>query len=95
MLIFNISIKISVKVIDILIHELTHAMTNTQFPNAKQSHGKEFKMVSKGIQMDGNKKFKYACANPDLIKKIESWIGEKLDERLKVWLMARLQQEKW
>jgi len=66
----------SVKVIDILIHELTHAMTNTQFPNAKQSHGKEFKMVSKGIQMDGNKKFKYACANPDLIKKIESWVKE-------------------
>tara|TARA_R110002094_G_scaffold87440_1_gene91059 strand:+ start:109 stop:741 length:633 start_codon:yes stop_codon:yes gene_type:complete len=66
----------SVKVIDILIHELTHAMTNTQFPNAKQSHGKEFKMVSKAIQMDGNKKFKYACANPDLIKKIKSWIKE-------------------
>jgi formate dehydrogenase alpha subunit len=28
------------------------------------------------------------------IRKIESWVG-KLDERLKRWLIARLQQEKW
>jgi formate dehydrogenase alpha subunit len=28
------------------------------------------------------------------IKQIESWVG-KLDERLKKWLIARLQQEKW
>jgi hypothetical protein len=28
------------------------------------------------------------------IRKIESWAG-KLDERLKKWLVARLQQEKW
>ena len=28
------------------------------------------------------------------IRKIESWVG-KLDERLKTWLIARLQQEKW
>ncbi len=28
------------------------------------------------------------------ISKIESWVG-KLDERLKKWLIARLQQEKW
>jgi formate dehydrogenase alpha subunit len=29
------------------------------------------------------------------IRKIESWVGKKLDERLKKWLIARLQQEKW
>ena len=34
-----------------------------------------------------------AIASGD-IRKIESWVG-KLDERLKKWLIARLQQEKW
>jgi formylmethanofuran dehydrogenase subunit D len=34
-----------------------------------------------------------AIASGDL-RKIESWVG-KLDGRLKEWLMARLQQEKW
>ena len=29
------------------------------------------------------------------IRKIESWAGKKLDERLQKWLIARLQQEKW
>ena len=29
------------------------------------------------------------------INKIETWIGKKLDERLKTWLIARLQKEKW
>ncbi len=29
------------------------------------------------------------------IRKIESWVGKKLDERLRKWLIARLQQEKW
>ncbi len=36
---------------------------------------------------------KAAIASGD-IRKIESWVG-KLDERLKKWLIARLQQEKW
>jgi len=36
---------------------------------------------------------KAAIASGD-IRKIESWVG-KLDERLKRWLIARLQQEKW
>jgi formate dehydrogenase alpha subunit len=36
---------------------------------------------------------KVAIASGD-IRKIESWVG-KLDERLKKWLIARLQQEKW
>ena len=36
---------------------------------------------------------KMAIASGD-IRKIESWVG-KLDERLKKWLIARLQQEKW
>lgn len=36
---------------------------------------------------------KAAIASGD-IQKIESWIG-KLDDRLKTWLIARLQQEKW
>ncbi|MFC1926587.1 hypothetical protein ACFLWV_02425 [Chloroflexota bacterium] len=36
---------------------------------------------------------KAAIASGD-IRKIESWTG-KLDERLKKWLIARLQQEKW
>ena len=34
-----------------------------------------------------------AIASGD-IRKIESWVG-KLDERLKKWLIARLQQDKW
>ena len=34
-----------------------------------------------------------AIASGD-IRKIESWVG-KLDERLRKWLIARLQQEKW
>jgi hypothetical protein len=34
-----------------------------------------------------------AIASGD-IRKIESWVG-KLDERLREWLIARLQQEKW
>ncbi len=29
------------------------------------------------------------------IRQIEEWVGSKLDERLKTWLIARLQQEKW
>ncbi len=29
------------------------------------------------------------------IRKIESWVGNKLDERLRKWLVARLQQESW
>jgi len=29
------------------------------------------------------------------IRTIESWVGKKLDERLRKWLIARLQQEKW
>ncbi len=29
------------------------------------------------------------------IRKIESWTGGKLDERLQQWLIARLQQEQW
>jgi len=36
---------------------------------------------------------KAAIASGD-IRKIESWVG-KLDERLRKWLIARLQQEKW
>jgi len=36
---------------------------------------------------------KAAIASGD-IRKIESWVG-KLDERLRTWLIARLQQEKW
>lgn len=36
---------------------------------------------------------KAAIASGD-IRKIESWVG-KLDERLKQWLILRLQQEKW
>jgi len=36
---------------------------------------------------------KVAIASGD-IRKIESWVG-KLDERLRTWLIARLQQEKW
>jgi formate dehydrogenase alpha subunit len=37
---------------------------------------------------------KAAIASGD-IRKIESWIGKKLDERLRTWLISRLQQEKW
>ena len=37
---------------------------------------------------------KVAIASGD-IRKIESWVGGKLDERLKKWLIARLAQEKW
>jgi len=29
------------------------------------------------------------------IRTIESWVGKKLDDRLRKWLIARLQQEKW
>jgi hypothetical protein len=36
---------------------------------------------------------KAAIASGD-IRKIESWVG-KLDERLRTWLIARLQQERW
>jgi len=36
---------------------------------------------------------KAALASGD-IRKIESWVG-KLDKRLKEWLIARMQQEKW
>jgi hypothetical protein len=36
---------------------------------------------------------KAAIASGD-IRKIETWAG-KLDERLKKWLIARLQQESW
>ena len=37
---------------------------------------------------------KAAIASGD-IRKIESWVGKKLDERLRTWLISRLQQEKW
>lgn len=29
------------------------------------------------------------------IRQIEAWVGKRLDERLRKWLIARLQQEKW
>jgi formate dehydrogenase (NADP+) alpha subunit len=35
-----------------------------------------------------------AAINSGDIRQIESWVG-KLDERLRIWLIARLQQEKW
>tara|TARA_R100000935_G_C2806294_1_gene152844 strand:+ start:294 stop:905 length:612 start_codon:yes stop_codon:yes gene_type:complete len=64
----------SVKVVDILIHELAHAMQTEKYPDAKQSHGKEFKNICKALTMTGNKKYKFASASVELLKTIQLWV---------------------
>ena len=61
--------------IDILLHELVHAIQTDLFPKSK-AHGKEFRAICKKIGMDGSKKYAQACAGIELSKLIKEWIKE-------------------
>ena len=62
-------------VIDILLHELVHAVQTDLYPESK-SHGKEFVSICKKVGMNGNRKYTQACAGKDLAITIQSWIKD-------------------
>tara|TARA_R110002050_G_scaffold105904_4_gene215691 strand:+ start:236 stop:913 length:678 start_codon:yes stop_codon:yes gene_type:complete len=62
-------------VIDILLHELVHAVQTDLYPESK-SHGKEFISICKKVGMNGSKKYAQACAGIELSKLIKEWIKE-------------------
>ena len=62
-------------VIDILLHELVHAVQTDLYPESK-SHGKEFVSICKKVGMNGNRKYTQACAGKDLAVIIQAWIKD-------------------
>ena len=64
----------SLQVIDVLAHELVHAIQTHLFPKCKKSHGKEFIDICKAVDMTGSKKFAQAEASEDFKKDLNDII---------------------
>ena len=66
----------SLEVIDVLAHELVHAIQTHLFPNAKKPHGAEFKKICKAVDMTGSEKFAQAEASEDFKKDLNDIIHQ-------------------
>ena len=64
----------SLEVIDVLAHELVHAIQTHLFPKCKKAHGKEFIKICKAVDMTGSKKFAQAEASEDFKKDLNDII---------------------
>jgi hypothetical protein len=70
----NPEISKSIRVIDVLLHELCHAIQRETYGNYVRTHGKEFGKIARSIGLEG--KLSATVASKELEYIIQQWIKE-------------------